>query len=202
MLRKDGQVADGTCPLFSMDRDMFGYPVNNKKFHRMFQVLNECYEYAADEDRAIVPENLWQKAKKKINKALIATSKTPSDESQVFTDDDRRKIEKMVYSDMIEYDNRPTSAGLQILFLFQTALRMGECCGLKWSDIKNGRLYIQRKADNEGVREWTKTTNGYRDIPLTEEAIRILEYVKNTMKNTTLQANGYSRVTMQTMTTD
>jgi len=74
-----------------------------------------------------------------------------SDESQVFTDDDRRKIEKMVYSDMIEYDNRPTSAGLQILFLFQTALRMGECCGLKWSDIKNGRLYIQRKADNEGV---------------------------------------------------
>jgi len=185
-----------------MDRDMFGYPVNNKNFHRMFQVLNECYKYAADEDRAIVPENLWQKAKKKINKALIATSKTPSDESQVFTDDDRRKIEKMVYSDTIEYDNRPTSAGLQILFLFQTALRMSECCGLKWSDIKNGRLYIQRQADNEGVREWTKTTNGYRDIPLTEEAIRILEYVKNTMKNTTLQANGYSRVTMQTMTTD
>lgn len=154
------------------------YPVDNKKFHRMFQVINECYEYAADEDRAIVPENLWQKAKKKVNKALIVPRKTPSDESQVFTDDDRRKIKEMVYSDMIEYNNRPTSAGLQILFMFETGLRIGECCGLKWSDVKNGRLYIQRQANNEGVNEWTKSTNGYRDIPLTKEAVRILEDVK------------------------
>lgn len=25
LLRKDGQVAGGTCPLFGMDRNMFGY---------------------------------------------------------------------------------------------------------------------------------------------------------------------------------
>lgn len=154
------------------------YPVNNKKFSRMFQILNECYEYAADEDVNIVKENLWTRAKKKINKSLITVYSTPSDETQVFSNEERRQMKQMVYDDLIQYSNRPTSAGLQILFLFETGLRIGECCGLKWSDVKNGRLYIQRQADNEGVKEWTKTTNGYRNIPLTKEALSILEDVR------------------------
>lgn len=154
------------------------YPVDRKKFSRMFQIINECYEYAADEEMGIVTENLWVKAKKKINKGLISTHKTPSDESQVFTDDERRQIKQMIYDDMVKYRNRPTSAGLQILFMFETGVRIGECCGLKWSDIKNGRLYIQRQANNEGVIEWTKSESGYRDIPLTKEAFNILENVK------------------------
>ena len=154
------------------------YPVNNKKFSRMFQILNECYEYAADEDVNIVKENLWTRAKKKINKSLITVYATPSDETQVFSNEERRQMKQMVYDDLIQYSNRPTSAGLQILFLFETGLRIGECCGLKWSDVKNGRLYIQRQADNEGVKEWTKTTNGYRNIPLTKEALSILEDVR------------------------
>lgn len=154
------------------------HPVNNKKFSRIFQIVNECFEFASDEDVNIVKENLWLRAKKKINKSLISVYSTPSDETQVFSNEDRRQMKQMVYDDLIQYSNRPTSAGLQILFLFETGLRIGECCGLKWSDIKNGRLYIQRQADNEGVREWTKTTNGYRNIPLTKEALSILEDVR------------------------
>ena len=42
----------------------------------------------------------------------------------------------MIYEDLERYQKQPTSAGLQILFLFETGLRIGECCGLKWSDIK------------------------------------------------------------------
>lgn len=34
--------------------------------------------------------------------------------------------------------------------------------GLKWSDIKDGRLTVQRQASNEGVKEWTKTAAGRR----------------------------------------
>ena len=124
------------------------------------------------------PVNLWTRAKKKINKSLITVYSTPSDETQVFSNEERRQLKQMVYDDLIQYSNRPTSAGLQILFLFETGLRIGECCGLKWSDVKNGRLYIQRQADNEGVKEWTKTTNGYRNIPLTKEALSILDDVR------------------------
>lgn len=153
------------------------HPVNKKKSMRIFSIINGVFEFAADEDRMIVPDNTWQRARKKINQKLIVPTVTPSNESQVFTDDERRQIKQMVYDDLKKYKNKPTSAGLQILFIFETALRIGECCGLKWSDIQNGELHIQRQANNTGVKESTKTSNGYRVIPLTTEALRILDDV-------------------------
>lgn len=154
------------------------YPADKKKFSRIFSIVNQCFEYASDEDILIVPANTWQKARKKINRELIVSKPLPSDETQVFTDDERRQIKVMVYEDLKRYAKQPTSAGLEILFLFETGLRISECTGLKWSDIKNGRLYISRQATNEGVKEWTKSDAGFRDIPLTTEAKRILEDVK------------------------
>lgn len=151
---------------------------DKKKFSRMFTIINQCYEYASDEDIALVPENLWQKARKKLNKSLVLSKPTASDESQVFTDEERRKIKALVYDDLEHYPRHASSAGLQILFLFETGLRIGECCGLKWSDIKGNRLYISRQASNDGIKDKTKTTSGFRDIPLTKEAQRILEDVK------------------------
>lgn len=150
---------------------------DKKKFSRMFTIVNQCFEFAADEDIAIIPENLWQKARKKLNKSLIVSKPIPSDESQVFTDEERRQLKVMVREDLEKY-KASSSAGLQILFLFETGLRIGECCGLKWSDVKNNRLYIRRQATNEGVKDKTKTASSYRDIPLTREAQKILEEVK------------------------
>lgn len=153
------------------------YQPNGKKFNRMFSIINQCLEFACDEDIAIITENVWQKARKKLNKSLIIQTGTPADETQVFTDEERRQMKIMVREDLIKYKKQSSSAGLQILFLFETGLRIGECCGLKWTDVKNNRLYIRRQADNERVKEWTKTTAGYRDIPLTKEAQKILEEV-------------------------
>lgn len=151
---------------------------DKKKFSRMFTIVNQCFEYASDEDIALVHENLWQKARKKLNKSLILTKPTASDESQVFTNEERRQIKAMVYEDLERYKQQSSSAGLQILFLFETGLRIGECCGLKWSDIKGNRLFVHRQATNEGVKDKTKTASSYRDIPLTTEAQKILADVK------------------------
>jgi integrase len=153
------------------------YLPDKKKFARIFMIINQCYEFASDEDIAVVSDNLWQRARKKLNRSLIISKPTASDESQVFTDDERRQIKVMVRNDMERYKKQPTSAGLQILFLFETGLRIGECCGLKWSDIKDNRLYIVRQANNEGVKEKTKTASSYREIPLTNEAQHILQEV-------------------------
>lgn len=154
------------------------YPVDKKKFSRMFTIVNQCFEFASDEDYAYVAVNTWQKARKKINKSLIAAKPMSADEEQVFTDEERRALKTMVREDMERYKKQPTSAGLQILFLFETGLRIGECCGLKWTDIRNNRLYIRRQANNNGVKEWTKSADGYRDIPLTTEAQKILQEVE------------------------
>ena len=144
----------------------------------MFNIVNQLYEFASDPDRNIVNENLWEKAKKRINKDLMVTISTPSDESQVFTNAERIELRKLILEDLEVFKPRPTSAGLQILFMLETGLRIGECTALKWSDVKKGRLYIRRQATNKGVTDWVKTNNGYRDIPLTDEALYILNEVR------------------------
>lgn len=150
---------------------------DKQKFSRMFTIVNQCFEFAADEDIAIIQENIWTKARKKLNKSLMTSKPAASDTSQVFTDEERRQLKIMIHEDLERYKKQASSAGLQILFLFETGLRIGEVCGLKWSDIKDNRLYIQRQATNEGIKNKPKTQSGYRDIPLTTGAQHILKEV-------------------------
>ena len=70
-------------------------------------------------------------------------------------------------------------------FILQTGLRTGELVGLKWEDIdfENKTLTIQRSMEfRYKVGEWRvgppKSKSGYRTIPLTDEAIRILKAQK------------------------
>jgi len=70
----------------------------------------------------------------------------------------------------------------QYRFILQTGLRTGELVGLKWEDIdfENKTLKIQRSMEyRHCVGVWRigepKSKSGYRTIPLTDEAIRILK---------------------------
>lgn len=73
----------------------------------------------------------------------------------------------------------------QFRFILQTGLRTGELVGLKWDDIdfENRTLTISRTMEYRyKVGEWRvgppKSKSGYRTIPLTNEAIRILKAQK------------------------
>lgn len=78
----------------------------------------------------------------------------------------------------------------QYRFILQTGLRTGELVGLKWEDIdfEKKTLTISRSMEfRYKVGEWRvgppKSKSGYRTIPLTDEAIRILKAQKE--KNST-----------------
>lgn len=77
----------------------------------------------------------------------------------------------------------------QYRFVLQTGLRTGELIGLKWSDIdfEKRTLTINRSMEYRySVGEWRigepKSKSGYRTIPLTEEAVRILKLQKEKNK--------------------
>lgn len=81
----------------------------------------------------------------------------------------------------------------QYRFLLQTGLRTGELVGLKWEhvDFKNRVLSIEQSMEYRyKVGEWRigepKSKSGYRKIPLTEEAVRILKAQKE--KNKKIEA--------------
>jgi integrase len=78
----------------------------------------------------------------------------------------------------------------QFQFILQTGLRTGELVGLKWEDIdfKKKTLTVQRSMEYRyKVGEWRigepKSKSGYRTIPLTDEAIRILKDQKEKNRN-------------------
>lgn len=78
----------------------------------------------------------------------------------------------------------------QYALILQTGLRTGELIGLKWSDIdfKRKIMHITRTMEyRHSVGEWKiglpKSKSGYRDIPLTDEAIKILQNQKEKLKS-------------------
>ena len=77
----------------------------------------------------------------------------------------------------------------QYAFILQTGLRTGELIGLKWSDIDFDKkvIRIQRSMEYRySAGEWRigepKSKSGYREIPLTEEAITILKNQKEKLR--------------------
>ena len=100
----------------------------------------------------------------------------PSDKKEALTVDNQKKFLEGATGQ--SYEN-------QYRFILQTGLRTGELVGLKWEDIdfENKTLTISRTMEYRyKVGEWRvgppKSKSGYRTIPLTDEAIRILKAQK------------------------
>ena len=77
----------------------------------------------------------------------------------------------------------------QYRFILQTGLRTGESVGLKWEDIdfRSKTIQIRRSMEYRySAKEWhigePKSKSGYRTIPLTEEAVAILNKQKEKNK--------------------
>ncbi len=105
----------------------------------------------------------------------------PSDKKEALTIDVQKKFLEAVVG--YSYEN-------QYRFVLQTGLRTGELIGLKWSDIdfENRTMKIERTMEYRySVGEWRvgppKSKSGYRTIPLTDEAIRILENQRSKNKS-------------------
>ena len=114
-------------------------------------------------------------------KSLKSDMGKPSDKKEALTIDVQKKFLEAVVG--YSYEN-------QYRFVLQTGLRTGELIGLKWSDIdfENRTMKIERTMEYRyKVGEWRvgppKSKSGYRTIPFTDEAIRILENQRSKNKS-------------------
>ena len=126
--------------------------------------LYSMFEFAKEND-VLVSNPCKQSLKSDMGK--------PSDKKEALTIDVQKKFLEAVVG--YSYEN-------QYQFVLQTGLRTGELIGLRWSDIdfEKRTMKIERTMEfRYKVGEWRvgppKSKSGYRTIPLTDEAIRILE---------------------------
>ncbi|SCY30535.1 Site-specific recombinase XerD [Lachnospiraceae bacterium XPB1003] len=126
--------------------------------------LYNMFEYAYEND--VIRSNPCKKSVK-------SDMGRPSEEKRALTLDEQRKFLYAVVG--LSYEN-------QYRFILQTGLRVGELIGLRWQDIDfaNRKITIQRTMEyRASTGAWIegppKTKSGYREIPLTDEAAKLLE---------------------------
>lgn len=158
------------------------YNLTKRAYYNMSIILRQCLDYAVE--KGIIESNEFQKVK--INTKLFKHTKKKTGETQVYSECEEERL----INDMIRRFNRhpENTAPLAVMFMFETGLRIGEVCALKFDDISNGYISIQRQEVRDyefedefnmkfrgfKVAEYAKTEDGYRDVYLTENARKIL----------------------------
>lgn len=114
--------------------------------------------------------------KNPVTKAVKCTSGKQSKDKRVLTVEEQK-----IFLEAIKNSSNYN----QYAFILQTGLRVGEMIGLRWTDVdlKKKVIHINRTMEYRySTGEWRtgepKSKAGYRDIPLTQEAIRILKEQK------------------------
>lgn len=95
----------------------------------------------------------------------------PRARDRLITDDE---IDRLLYALGYDYgrftETISARVGAALLFAIETAMRAGEICGLTWANVN-----IEKR-----TARLIETKNGHgRDVPLSSEAIRILEQVRS-----------------------
>lgn len=126
----------------------------------------------------------------KISTANMEQPTRKSKEEEVFTIKERDLLRDYIHKDSANYK---TTVPYAVLFSFQLGLRVSELIALKWSDISKDMIHVQRQeticnkynddlkkvaSSVHEIKEYTKTKAGNRFLPLTPEAVRILDCVK------------------------
>lgn len=86
---------------------------------------------------------------------------------------------------------KPTSQNIGILLSLCTGMRIGEVCALKWEDVDFiqkiitvkhtvGRIYNCESKSTEKINSSPKTSNSYREIPISKQLLLSLKIVKKT----------------------
>lgn len=111
----------------------------------------------------------------------IFQKKRKNDEDHVFTVSELNMIKSFIL------DDNQSLLNYGVLLAFYTGMRIGELSTLKWSDIQENSIYVQRTEirlhDDDGhlyvdVQESTKTDAGFRRIIISDDAKIILNKIR------------------------
>ena len=168
------------------------HKLTRKKYYNMSIIFRQALEYAVD--AGIIEENLFSRVK--INRGRFVPVHKKRGSTEVFSREDDEAFQKVAWDDF--YNGRHTSQPLiplAILFCFQTGLRVGEICFLRYSDISEDGDFIivssfLRQTTKEIV-DHTKGAFGDREVELTDEAKRLIALATEKQKELGASTNGF-----------
>lgn len=119
--------------------------------------------------------------------------KKPS-HTQIFSHDEYEKILEFAWNDFHNRTKIYVLSPLALIFQFQTGMRIGEICTLRYDDIEiPDEIHVQRmiRRDENLVVDHTKTDAGDRNIILSDDAKMIIRACREYQNEIGVDSDGY-----------
>lgn len=149
--------------------------LTKKQYYNLSMIARQVLDYAVQ--LGLIPANPLSQVKIDGKRVFRKEQKKPS-ETQVYTREEQAGMERLAWEDF-EKRKHPKNqlVALAMLFQFQTGIRIGEVCVLKYEDIRGDKIVVRRmfrEATKEVVDD-TKGTFGEREVILTDKALEIIK---------------------------
>lgn len=166
------------------------FDMTKTNYYNFSVIIRQELDYAVDLN--LISDNPMRKFT--VDAKLFRKTKKKADKTQVFTHEELCKIREMAWEDFVNAVKVYELAPLAVMFQFETGLRIGELCVVRYEDVEQqDHIHIQRmlRKYNDKVVDHTKTECGDRQVYLTEEAKRIIKTAKKRQKELGVEADGY-----------
>lgn len=159
--------------------------LSSKCFHNMCGIIKQIFNYAVDAE--YIEKSPYRV---NVNKKKVVRAKKKENTTEIFFPDEQ----KLILDEMERrLRNNPTNtAPLAIKLDFELGVRKGELLALRYSDIKDGKIHVQRQVVEDfdisdlkhitskgfNIVNYTKSDDGDREIPLTATALDLIHRIK------------------------
>lgn len=167
------------------------HQMNKHQYVNFRLILRQELDYAVD--KGIISKNPFLAVKVDTRRVLMPERKKP-DKTQVFSKEELRKLKELARVDFCEKKHPVNQlTPLAVIFMFDVGVRVGEVCALRYEDIIDGSVVVQRSLQNETgeVLNHTKGTYGARVVPLVKEARELIREAQQRQKEEGVNPNGY-----------
>ena len=167
------------------------HEMTKHKYTNFSLIIRQELDYAVD--LGVIDKNPFRDVRVDKKRVLVPEHKKP-DRTQVFTREEQRKLEELAWKDFeTKHYNVHQLTPLAVMFMFYTGARVGEICGIRYSDIEGNNLTIRRTVHHPDnvVTEDTKGTFGDREIPLVPKAWNLINAARQCQQEHGAPDDGY-----------
>lgn len=164
---------------------------SKKQYYNISMIMRQILDYAVDAE--YIPQNPLHKVNIDARMVFRHEKKKPS-YMQVFTVEEVEALYQAAWDDFL--DNRMTIhklSPLAVMFQFQTGIRIGELCAVRYEDIEDSEIFIDRmfRYETNEIVEYTKGKGEGRYVPLTSEAKMLIAAAKEFQHERGMSETGY-----------
>ena len=161
------------------------------KYGNFSLIIRQMLDFAVD--KGIVSSNVFLRVKVDKKRVLTPEHKK-ADHTQVYS---RAEEDIMIAHALAAFENHENYdqhfVPLAIVFIFYTGLRVGEVSALRYEDIHDNTLTVNRmvRYPSGEIIDHTKGNFGDRRIPLIPDAIELINMVTDRRKELGLSTDGF-----------